>query len=140
MKNMPAPAAPRWFVDDDESLLLSLAQHVLCKYSVADVRTCADPCEALDHMADAPADIELLVTDLNMPRMNGLELARQFHELAPHAKVLLITGSAMTLPDRRTLESHGVDFLLPKPFGAYDLMRAVRHLCGTESLKSFPGD
>ena len=135
MNTLTATATPRWFVVDDESMLLSMAGQILRKFSVADVRTCADPCEALDRMTAAPADLELLVTDLNMPGMNGLELARRVRAVAPNAKVMLITGSALALPDERTLRSHGVDFLLPKPFGVHELMAAVRHLCGTESFR-----
>ncbi|MEQ2007516.1 MAG: response regulator [Limisphaerales bacterium] len=129
-------AAPRWFVVDDESMLLNMAEMILRKFSIADVRTCADPCEALDRMSAAPADLELLVTDLNMPGMSGLELAHRVHAIAPNAKVMLITGSVMALPDERTLRSHGVDFLLPKPFGVNELMAAVRGLCGSGSFRA----
>ena len=134
--NSPAATAPRWFVVDDESLILSLAEQVLRKFSTADVRACADPREALERMSVAPAGLELLVTDLNMPGMNGLELARRVRALAPRAKVVLITGNALAVPDDRTLRSHGVDFFLPKPFGAHELMAAVRKLCGVASLRA----
>lgn len=135
MNTVPACPVPRWFVVDDEPSLLNLAALMLNKFSIADVRTCADPCEALDRMTAAPADLELLVTNLNMPGMNGLELARRVRAIAPNAKVMLITGSALALPDAHTLRSHGVDFLLPKPFGMHELIAAVRHLCGTESFR-----
>lgn len=136
MNSHPAFASPRWFVVDDESMLLNMAELILRKFSTADVRTCADPCEALNRMSDAPADLELLVTDLNMPGMSGLELARRVRAVAPRAKVVLITGSALALPDERTLRSHGVDFLLPKPFGVNELMAAVRGLCGSGSFRA----
>ncbi len=128
-------SAPRWFVVDDESMILSLVEQVLRRFSSADVRACADPCDALDRMTAAPADIELLVTDLNMPGMSGIELARRIRTLAPRAKILLTTGSALAMPDERTLRSYGVDFFLPKPFGAQELMSAVRKLCGEGSLR-----
>lgn len=117
-------------------MILSLAEQVFRRFSFADVRTCADPCEALDRMSAAPADLELLVTDLNMPGMSGLELARRVRAVAPHAKVLLTTGSGLAVPDARTLRSHGVDFFLPKPFGVLELMAAVRGLCGAGSLRT----
>ena len=133
--NSPTAASPRWFVVDDESMILSLTEQVLRRFSNADVSACVDPCEALDRMTAAPADLELLVTDLNMPGMSGLELARRVHALAPRAKVLLTTGSSLTLPDERTLRSCGVDSFLPKPFGVHELMAAVRKLCGEGSLR-----
>ena len=134
--NSPTAAAPRWFVVDDESMILSLAEQVLRRFSTADVRACADPCEALDRMTAAPADLELLVTDLNMPGMSGLELARRVRAVAPRAKVLLTTGSVLAMPDERTLRSYGVDFFLPKPFGVHELMAAVRKLCGEGSMRT----
>lgn len=133
--NTPTTSAPRWFVVDDESMILSLVEQVLRRFSSADVRACADPCDALDRMTAAPADIELLVTDLNMPGMSGIELARRIRTLAPRAKILLTTGSALAMPDERTLRSYGVDFFLPKPFGVQELMSAVRKLCGEGSLR-----
>lgn len=132
--NTVAAIAPRWFVVDDESSLLNLAAMMLRKFSLADVRACADPCEALGHMTAAPAGLELVVTDLNMPGMNGLELARRVRTLAPRAKVLLTTGSG-NLPDEHALREQGVDLLLPKPYGYHDLLAAVRRLCGTDSFR-----
>ncbi len=129
-------SAPRWFVVDDESMISSLVEQVLRRFSIADVRACADPCDALDQMTAAPADIELLVTDLNMPGMSGIELARRIRTLAPRAKILLTTGRALAMPDERTLRSYGVDLFLPKPFGVQELMSAVRKLCGEGSLRS----
>lgn len=127
--------APRWFVVDDETSLLNLAAMMLRRFSLADVRACADPCEALDHMTAAPAGLELVVTDLNMPGMSGLELARCVRTLAPQAKVPLTTGNALALPDERTLREQGVDLLLPKPYSYHDLLAAVRRLCGTENFR-----
>lgn len=133
--NTLTTAAPRWFVVEDESAILNLAAMMLRKFSRADVRACADPREALDRMTAAPAGLELLVTDLNMPGMTGLELARRVRSLAPQAKVLLTTGSALSPDDRNALRDQGVDLLLPKPYGYSDLMAAVRHLCGTDSFR-----
>lgn len=132
MNTLPAP---RWFVVDDESSLLNLAAVMLRRFSLADVCACADPREALGHMTAEPAGLELVVTDLNMPGMDGLELARRVRVLAPRAKVLLTTGSALAFPDERTLRNQGVDLLLPKPYSYHDLMAAVRRLCGTDSFR-----
>ncbi|MFM8471097.1 MAG: response regulator [Limisphaerales bacterium] len=132
MNTLPTP---RWFVVDDETSLLSLAALMLRKFSTADVCACADPCEALGHMSASSTGFELLVTDLNMPGMSGFELARRVRALAPRAKVLLTTGSAMCLPDELALRTQGVDLLLPKPYSYQDLMAAVRRLCGTDSFR-----
>ena len=105
---MNAPNAltpPRWFVVDDEAPLLSLATMMLRQFSLAEVRACADPREALGYMTATPAGLELVVTDLNMPGMSGLELARMVREFAPQAKVLLTTGNPTTLPGEQELRA-----------------------------------
>ena len=126
---------PRWFIVDDETPILNLAALMLRKFSCADVQACADPCDALTHMATAPGELELVVTDLNMPGMDGFQLAQRVRSLAPRSKVLLTTGSALAFPDERAVRAHGVDLLLPKPYGYYELMSAVRQLCGTDSFR-----
>lgn len=132
---MNTAAAPRWFVVDDEATLLNLAAMMLRKLSLADVRACADPREALGDIAAAPAGLELVVTDLNMPGMDGIELARRIRALVPGAKVLLTTGSAPHLPSASWLRARGVDLLLPKPYSYNELVAAVRQLCGTDSFR-----
>lgn len=52
--NTLTTSAPRWFVVDDESMILSLVEQVLRRFSIADVRACADPCDALDRMNAGP--------------------------------------------------------------------------------------
>lgn len=126
---------PRWFVVDDEAPLLSLATMMLRQFSLAEVRACADPREALGYMTATPAGLELVVTDLNMPGMSGLELARMVREFAPQAKVLLTTGNPTTLPGEEELRALGVDLLLTKPYSYNELLLAVRRLCGTENFR-----
>jgi len=126
---------PRWFVVDDEAPLLSLATMMLRQFSLAEVRACADPREALGYMTATPAGLELVVTDLNMPGMSGLELARMVREFAPQAKVLLTTGNPTTLPGEEELRALGVDLLLTKPYSYNELLLAVRRLGGTENFR-----
>lgn len=132
---MNTAADPRWFVVDDETTLLNLAAMMLRKVSLAEVCACADPQEALGDITAAPAGLELVVTDLNMPGMDGIELARRIRALVPGAKVLLTTGSVLHLPDARWLRARGVDLLLPKPYSYSELAAAVRQLCGTDSFR-----
>ncbi len=130
----PSPA-PRWFIVDDESMLARLAEQILNRFTVADVRTCTDPHEAFVRMAAAPAGLELLMTDLNMPGMSGLELARRVRAVSPATKVVLMSGDLRSLPDEHSMKFHGIDFLLPKPFSVQQLLAVVRQLCGAASLK-----
>jgi DNA-binding NtrC family response regulator len=54
----------------------------------------ADSAKQAQHLIGDQGSIDLLVTDLNMPGMNGMELARWFRSRSPLSKMLLVSGSA----------------------------------------------
>ena len=67
---------------------------------------------------------ELLLTDIVMPEMDGIELARRATELDPDIKVMFITGfAAVALNPDSTAPKHAT--LLSKPFHLRDLVRHV---------------
>ena len=77
---------------------------------------------ALQLARDSAEPIALLITDLVMPSMSGLELERKIREFLPHLKVLFITGyseQAIT-PIGKNRQ------LLQKPFSPRDLFQKVR--------------
>ena len=78
---------------------------------------------------DACGDrIEVLVSDIVMPKMNGWELARRLTRERPDLGVLLTSGYAAEAgPDLGALERGEVCFL-PKPFSLEDLLRLVGEL------------
>src|SRR5207237_1293463 len=59
-----------------------------------DVTLVHDPAEAVRVLGDAEHEVKLLLTDLTMPGMTGLQLAARARELRPHVPVLLVTGNA----------------------------------------------
>ena len=91
-------------------------------YQVLDARS--GP-EALRICAEHRNAIDLLVTDVVMPRMSGVELARRLKSEAPEVKVLFMSGySGQEIVQRGILRA-GVDFL-PKPFTPGELAARVR--------------
>jgi len=70
---------------------------------------------------------ELLLTDIVMPEMDGIELARRATELDPEIKVMFITGFAAVAlnPDSRAPKDARV---LSKPFHLRDLVNEVQRL------------
>jgi DNA-binding NtrC family response regulator len=71
----------------------------------------------------------LLITDVVMPGMNGIELAVQFKTLCPDCKILLFSGQAVTndLLNSAALQGHEFE-LLAKPIHPKDLLAAIRNL------------
>src|SRR5215468_9779222 len=70
---------------------------------------------------------ELLLTDIVMPEMDGIELARRAAELDPEIKIMFITGfAAVTLNTNSRAPKNAR--VLPKPFHLKDLVREIDRL------------
>ena len=87
----PAATGAEVLVVEDSEAIRRLASRLLARagYRVA---VAVDGVAALELIAARAAPFELVLTDLNMPRMGGLELARRLAELQPRARVLFMTG------------------------------------------------
>lgn len=93
--------------------------------SVWSVRAVADPQEALRALAERPAQV--LVTDLRLPGMSGLELIRRARHLQPGLRVVLMSafGEPKDIVEAMKL---GADDFLPKPFDLDDFMALLDRL------------
>lgn len=81
--------------------------------------------DALERMTEEP--FTLLLTDIVMPRMDGIELARRASELDPELKIMFITGfAAVTL--NNSSEAPNDARVLSKPFHLKDLVNEVEML------------
>ena len=84
---------------------------------------------ALDLIRDAEETIDLLITDVVMPRMDGPSLVREVRELHPQMKVIFISGYTEDTFRQRLDSDSGIDFL-PKPFSLKQLATRVRDVLG----------
>src|SRR5262249_24598880 len=78
-------------VDDDESMLRATAS-VIRRGGYTPIEA-SGPREALDKSRDFKGDIHLLLTDVQMPAMDGLTLAQHVLGERPHIRVLLMSGT-----------------------------------------------
>jgi DNA-binding response OmpR family regulator len=79
----------------------------------------------------------LLILDLNLPGVSGLEVLRQVRSVKPHLPVLVVTGSAR-VEDRVDGLDSGADDYLTKPFAFSELLARVRALLRRGSLPFEP--
>jgi len=109
-------------VDDDAGLLEVLPQTI--EYHLAQVRvTACDSAEAaLRHIHSGQYD--LIITDLNMPGMKGLEFTRHVKALCPDTAVLIITAHGDG-DVQREAERAGADGFIRKPFDRNQVTVAV---------------
>ena len=111
MLNTPAP---RWMVVDDDRPWLALMRVLLQRVHGVQAECFDSPHAALAALAAAPRAFELVITDLEMPEMNGTELCQQMHALVPTLPVFLATGSGQL--DASSAGRLGFGGLLNKPF------------------------
>ena len=83
-----------------------------------------DPAAARAYLEDPANDVAVLVSDLVMPQMSGLELSARAHEIRPDLPIVLISGYADTT-SQAEIERSGVRCLLKKPFLMEDLLAAL---------------
>jgi two-component system, cell cycle response regulator CpdR len=89
--------------------------------------------EALPHLEDESQHFDLLLTDIVMPEMDGIELARHCARVSPKTEVMFITGfSGVAL---RAGESVPKAKVLSKPFHLKDLVLEVERLFNKESAQ-----
>jgi DNA-binding NtrC family response regulator len=75
---------------------------------------------------DAP---DLLISDVVMPGLSGIELAIQVQQLCPGCKILLFSGQAATSHMLESVRARGYDFqLLSKPVHPADLLAKIQDL------------
>jgi DNA-binding NtrC family response regulator len=114
---------PRVFVVDDEQVIASSLATILRKNGF-DAIAFTEPLEALEAAGlEAP---DLLISDVVMPGLSGIDLAVQLRERCPNCNVLLFSGQAATASMLETARANGHNFeLLLKPVHPADLLREI---------------
>lgn len=115
-RNLPASKRGRKInvlvVDDERTVAHSIAD-ILTLHGF-ETRVAYDGRQAIrEVLEDCP---DAIITDVMMPRVNGIEAAKAIQEMCPDARILLFSGQAATSDLLRTAEEQGYSFeLLPKP-------------------------
>jgi CheY-like chemotaxis protein len=111
------------FIVDDERVIAETLAMIL-KQSGFSATFFTDPLEALiAARSDAP---DLLITDVMMPQLSGIELAIRMKEQCPKCKILLFSGCADTVDLLASAREQGHNFnMLSKPVHPSDLLREI---------------
>jgi CheY-like chemotaxis protein len=111
---------------EDELLVRQLTHEILRRHGYH-VLEAADGLEALTLIHDHPGPIDLLLTDVVMPRMSGHELVERARPVRPEMRVLYVSGYSEEAIARQGQLTEGVD-LLAKPFTPGLLTAKIREL------------
>lgn len=105
---------------DDEDLLLTMGQTILSEFGYR-VLTANNGAKALEILSKSDRQIDLIITDLVMPKMSGRELAEQVARVSPATRVLCSSGYV-----RPNSDEQGRSVFLQKPFTSRDLLMKVK--------------
>lgn len=119
--DLPATTACRLLVIDDEAIVGKRLKQVFNKVGFS-VETFTDPVAAIKAMEESPFDI--VVTDLKMEAMDGLEVLKRSKAINPGCKVIIITGYA-SVETAEMAQQYGVFSFLAKPFRLDELKSVI---------------
>jgi CheY-like chemotaxis protein len=112
-------------VDDEKSIvdmvkemLETLGYEAVPRYSSTD---------ALEAFRARPESFGLVITDMTMPHMTGIDLAREILTIRPNTPIILCTGFSDTV-DENNIKLLGIKELLMKPVSMHDLAVAARKI------------
>ena len=88
--------------------------------------------EAVEIYKTHEQQIELIVSDVVMPEMGGIELYRILRRKNPRIKILFISGHPMGVENQRILENHDVHWM-QKPFSVQEVSSALKMILGGDS-------
>lgn len=118
-------------VDDDPEILWGLGKYLT--RNDFKVTTCVDGAEAVPYLENTPCDI--LITDIQMPKLNGFALLEWVRKNRPHVRIIVITAFGSEAIKQLSLRK-GAILYLEKPLDPKILIDVIQE---TESVGSFAG-
>jgi len=123
---------PNVFVVDDEHVIASTLAAILTMNGYS-ATSFTSPLEALAAAQSRAPD--LLITDVAMPRLSGVDLAIQIKAECPECKILLFSGQASTRDLLEDARRRGHDFqLLQKPIHPSEMLKSIKALSEESDL------
>ena len=121
------------FVDDE--LATIEVMRVMMEHLGFDITAINSPIEALDQFRKDPKAFDLVISDLTMPKMTGIELARTIHDMNPDLPIILMTGYGKEIENATSLSRYGIRKMVKKPVRLAPLATAIKKvLAGEEHL------
>jgi PAS domain S-box-containing protein len=118
------------FVEDDADQL-ELIPRVLSQLGY-NVLACADGRKACRYVTDHRHDLDLIITDYDMPEMTGLQLAEEVARHQPETPVIVVTGRRP--PEGMETKSLNIKKLIRKPYDKDIISKAIREVLDQEGL------
>jgi CheY-like chemotaxis protein len=128
----------RVLIVDDDIAVGTVLQKMFDRFD-CDATLCPDSRIAHDSIREDPTAFDLILTDMTMPELNGIDLAAACRRAGFAGALILVTGRAETVSEA-LLSSAGINGMIAKPFTQEDVAREVLQALGqvalTESIAS----
>ena len=129
-KEIPQGCGEKMLLVEDDQMILDLGKKML-EIQGYQVLTASTPDEAMCLAHEYAGSIDLLITDVVMPEMNGRDLADRLHTFYPNLKTLFMSGYTASVIAHRGVLDEGVNFI-QKPFSVKELAVKVSKALGRE--------
>jgi CheY-like chemotaxis protein len=130
-RETPRGAGQRILVVDDEASVGDIVVRMLERAGYQ-AESYTDPIDALSAFAQDPHGFALVLTDLSMPQLTGVELARELRRIRADIRIILGSGYSDAIGLDRALEA-GVTELIMKPYTMGDLAEIVHRVLASPS-------
>ena len=111
------------FVDDEETIVHMT--HLMLERLGYDIETRLDPLDALDLFRSQPHAFDLVITDMTMPQMNGVQLSEELNNVRPDIPVIICSGHSILI-DEDKAKQYGIAAYVTKPITMQDLALTIR--------------
>ncbi len=125
-QNMLFEGTEKILIIDDEKSITALLTHLFERLGYS-VTAGTDPVEIYETFEKNPFGYNLIITDMTMPKMTGLDLAKKVKEVRPDMPIILCTGYSDIIDEEKALE-FGITKFIMKPLALYSVAESVRQV------------
>jgi CheY-like chemotaxis protein len=111
---------------DDEINLIEVGTQMLERLGY-EVKGMSNPLHALETFRKEPDQFHLVISDLTMPQMTGLQLAEEIRKIKPGIPIILCSGFSASLTGEQ-IKAFGIDDFIMKPIIKSELAQVVRRV------------
>ena len=127
---MPQNKVFNILVIDDETMTLKMTKQGL-ERSGFSVAIFSRPEKSLDYFKEAHQELDLVITDKNMPTLTGLQLIKKFREIKTDIPIFVLTGFSDHEEDEKLIEA-GATRILMKPLSIRDIVKEIKEILGDD--------
>ena len=113
-------------VVDDENTTIDVVREMLCRFGYT-ILTAEDGERAVEIYRSKEHLIDLVILDLNMPRMDGHACLRELRKLNPDVKVIISSGYS-SMVDAHNLLDSGAAAFMNKPYRLQEILHRLREI------------